>query len=100
MEDNKNVLAAREKHIAALNAIIDAIINLEDFTPIPVELSNALSKVNSMRNQAEEDIEPGDKIWDSFNKEFGIVQSVGILNYFFENGKLSVGKKYCFKIAI
>lgn len=98
METNKNVIAAQEKHVAAINSAIDALINLEDFTPLPNALCLALSKLNSMRNYAESDIESGDKVYDTFNKKYQTIKEVGVLNYFFENGA-SVGIKFCFPVA-
>lgn len=94
---------ARERHVEKINAAIDAIINLEDFYPLPNALSAALSKLNSMRSRAEEEIEPGDEVWDSHNKEYGIVESIGAVNFFLTASDdkpadhLVIGKQFCFK---
>lgn len=86
---------AKENYINALYGCIDAIINLEDFIPIPNQLKDALSKVNSLKHYAELELEPGDKVWDNHNNEYGIIKSIGDLNIFFEGDKMSVGKKFC-----
>ena len=94
----KTAAEAKEAHVDAINAAIDALINLEDFTPLPAALSNALSKLNSMRNTAEAPVDAGTEVWDTVNKEYGIVKTVGALNYFFEDEVRVVGIKYCFPV--
>lgn len=98
MESHFLDVAAKENYINALDAVIDAIINLEDFIPIPNALSAALSKVNSLKHYGELEIEIGDKVYDNVNKDFGVIQSIGTLNYFFEGEKMSVGKRFCIQL--
>lgn len=97
----KSIITVREQHIEKINKAIDALIDLEDYYPLPEKISAALYELNGMRNVAEEEIEAGDKIWDTKNKEFGRVDSVGVLNFIFTMRKPtagSIGKKFCFKV--
>jgi len=95
----QNIINAKEAHIDAINNAIDAIINLEDFCILSNPLISALSKLNSMRHCAETEINVGERVYDSFNKIEVIVSEIHTLNYFLENGE-SVGRKYCFPVAI
>lgn len=93
-----NLQKTREKHIEDINNVIDAIINLDGYySQMPNDLSKALDTLNSLRSLAEEEIEEGDIVYDSFNNETSEVIQVGFKNFFFNDGKLSVGKKFCFK---
>lgn len=99
METNQNVLDARQEYVDAINSAIDAIINLEDYTELSNPLRGALSKLNSMRHYAESKIEVGDRVYDAFNKQSGIIKEEHVLNYLLENDTM-IGKKFCFAIGI
>lgn len=90
---------ANEKYVSALEAVIDAIINLEDFIKIPGELVRGLDKVNSLKHYAELEVEAGDLVWNNHAKEFNRVVSVGVLNYETKEHGM-VGKKFCKQLGI
>lgn len=97
----ENLLEIRERHIENINKAIDAIINLEDYYPLPNDLSQALNKLNSMRNLAEEEIEAGDRVFDTFTRKERLVYRVGAVNLFFNDEDVThscIASKYCFKL--
>lgn len=91
----------RDIHVNDINKAIDAILNLDHYYEcLPYDLSQALIKLNSLRTLAEEDIEKGDTVWDSFTGQRRKVKFVQVKNLCFDDGIIefrTIGKKFCFK---
>lgn len=100
--ESENEIKANELHIEKINMAIDAIIDLEDYYPLPNDLSKALDKLNSLRSLAEEDISVGDKVYIPFLGKIKEVYQDGYLNWFFnpdiDKEYFAIGKKFCFKM--
>lgn len=116
----QEVEQARENHVDKINAVIDAIINLEEYYYcLPNDLVMALNKARKLRNLAEEQIEVGDMVYDSeYGKDVIVLEIdgasfvVAVCSAIHDKGTVSkthavidylahtkhyVYQKYCFK---
>ena len=83
----------KELHIERINNAIDAILNIEEYyDQMPSDLTKAISKLNSLRSLAEEDM-----VYNAFDGTIAKVEKVLYKNLVLEGRKEMIGKKYCFK---
>jgi hypothetical protein len=100
--DELSTKEVKELHIEKINNAIDAILDLEDYYPLPSDLSSALNRLRTLRNYAEEEIEVEDKVYDTFTKKYRTVSKVSTINLYFNDEDTEhyvIGKKYCFKVS-
>lgn len=94
-----NTQEVKEKHIEDVENAIDAILNLEKYYhQMPNDLSKALSKLNSLKSIAEEEIEEGDSIYNTIDGTVDKVKQVLVKNLYLTDRKDLIGKKFCFKL--
>lgn len=88
-------------HIEKIESAIDSILDLERYySQMPPELTSALNRLNNLRSLAEEEIDKGDWVYDTYTGKERQVSRVGERNLFFEDDNKDhsmIGRKFCFK---